>query len=192
MSKISEVHQQTWLDKLSDILLREPKDKEQLMKLLRDAQQRNLINKYALYMLEGVLSVPEKTVKSIMIPRTDMVSINIEDSHTKVISVLIDSKHSRIPCFLEEGEDIAGILHAKDVLPYLAGKEKTMEIGKLLRKAIFVPENKKLDILLKEFRNSRHHMAIVLDEYGSVIGLATIEDVLEQIVGDIIDEFESD
>ncbi len=187
-----EVHQQTWLDKLSDFLLREPKDKEQLMKLLRYSEQRNLFNKDALKMLESVLSFSELTVKPIMIPRNKMVSIKTNDNFEDIVNIVINSKHSRIPCFQEDGEEINGILHAKDILPYLVNRKESLNIKNILRKTIFVPENKKVDILLKEFKNSRNHMAIVLDEYGSVIGLATIEDVIEQIVGDIIDEFESD
>ncbi len=191
MKEITDIDNQSWLDKISELLMREPKDKSQLMKLLRDAEQRKIFNKDALSMLEGVLSVSEVTVKKIMIKRKEMVSISLDESNDSVLTKLVDSKHSRIPCFNTNFEDIAGILHAKDVLPFLIGNDKTFNIKDILRPVSFVPENKRLDVLLKDFRNSRNHMAIILDEYASVIGLVTIEDVLEQIVGDIIDEFES-
>lgn len=183
--------QQSWIEKLTELLIRAPKDKKQLTQLLRDAEHRNLINQDDLFMLEGVLNVSNETVKNIMIKREDMTSINLNDPQDKVIDILVDSKHSRIPCFNANNSEIVGILHAKDVLPFLSGKISELNVQNILRPASFVPDVKRLDLLLKEFKNSRNHMAIVLDEYGMVVGLATIEDVIEQIVGDIIDEFET-
>lgn len=184
-------HSQSWLEKISELLTREPKNKDELVDLIRDAANRQLITTDVLLMLEGIFNFANQKVSEIMINRNQMVSINIQNSFTEIIDTLIESKHSRIPCFNESNNEIIGILHAKDILPFMAKTQQT-ELLNILRPANFIPQNKRVDLLLTDFKNSRNHMAIILDEYRSVVGLVTIEDVLEQIVGDIIDEFETE
>ena len=185
----------TWLEKLGQALLKEPKDREQLTELLRNAQQRNLLDSDALSMIEGVLEVSEMQVRDIMIPRTQMVVVNNDVAPEDFLPIIIESAHSRFPVIGDNRDEVVGILLAKDLLVYFASNEKeTFNIRDILRPAVFIPESKRLNVLLREFRASRNHMAMVVDEYGGVAGLVTIEDVLEQIVGDIEDEhdFEED
>ncbi len=179
----------SWIDRLSQALMGEPKDQEQLIQFLRDAQSRDLIDGDALQMIEGVLQVAEMQVRDIMIPRAQMVIVERDASLRDLLPVITKSAHSRFPVIGDTRDDIAGILLAKDLLPYFQqGTEASFNVRDLLRPAVFIPESKRLNVLLKEFRASRNHIAIVVDEYGGVAGLVTIEDVLEQIVGEIIDE----
>jgi magnesium and cobalt transporter len=181
--------QRTWLDKLGQALLKEPKDREQLTELLRNAQQRNLLDSDALSMIEGVLEVSEMQVRDIMIPRTQMVVVNYDVAPEEFLPIIIESAHSRFPVIGDNRDEVVGILLAKDLLAYFADKERAgFNIRDILRPAVFIPESKRLNVLLREFRSSRNHMAMVVDEYGGIAGLVTIEDVLEQIVGDIEDE----
>jgi len=150
-----------------------------------------LLDADALSMIEGVLSVSETTVRDIMIPRAQMDCVSIDDEPPDFLPLILETKHSRFPVIGESKDDVIGILLAKDLLRYYAGKEG-FNVREMLRPAVFVPEAKRLNVLLREFRASRNHMAIVLDEYGGVAGLVTIEDVLEQIVGDIEDEYDFD
>lgn len=183
----------TWLERLSQALLREPQDREQLVKLLRDAEQRHLLDAQALTMIEGVLQISEMQVRDIMIPRAQMVFINHVLPLHKFLPQVIESGHSRFPVIGEDRDEVIGILLAKDLLPYHNDEQKKhFNIKDILRPSMFVPESKRLDILLQEFRRNRNHMAIVVDEYGGVAGLVTIEDVLEQIVGEIEDEYDID
>ena len=171
----------------------EPQDREQLVELLRDAEQRSLLNQDALAMIEGVLQVSEMQVREIMIPRSQMVIIERDAQLGEFLPTVISAAHSRYPVIGENMDEVVGMLLAKDLLPYTTGSEAAdFDLRELLRPAVFVPESKRLDILLKEFRSSRNHMAIVVDEYGGVAGLVTIEDVLEQIVGEIEDEHDFD
>ena len=167
----------------------EPKDREQLVELLRDAQQRDLLDPDALAMIEGVLQVAEMQVRDIMIPRAQMTVVERDASLDKILPVIIESAHSRFPVIGDNRDEVVGILLAKDLLAY-SGPDgaKNFSVRDILRPAVFIPESKRLNVLLKEFRASRNHMAIVVDEYGGVAGLVTIEDVLEQIVGEIVDE----
>jgi magnesium and cobalt transporter len=179
----------SWLDRLSQALLIEPKDREQLTLLLRNAQQRNLLDADALTMIEGVLEVAEMQVRDIMIPRSQMVVVSDDVSPEEFLPVVIESAHSRFPVIGDNRDEVIGILLAKDLLAYFTQQEReNFNIRDILRPAVFIPESKRLNVLLKEFRANRNHMAIVVDEYGGVAGLVTIEDVLEQIVGDIEDE----
>ena len=179
----------TWLDNLGRALLKEPKDREQLTDLLRSAQQRNLLDADALAMIEGVLEVSEMQVRDVMIPRTQMVVVNYDVAPMDFLPVVIESAHSRFPVIGDNRDEVEGILLAKDLLAYLVSKdEDNFNIRDILRPVVFIPESKRLNVLLKEFRANRNHMAIVVDEYGGIAGLVTIEDVLEQIVGDIEDE----
>lgn len=189
-----DTEQQThrsWLERLSKALLREPQDREQLVELLRDAEQRHLLDSHALAMIEGVLQVSEMRVSDIMIPRSQMVVVNADDSPEDFLPTIIESAHSRFPVIGEQRDEVIGILLAKDLLNFRFEDSSTrFQLRDILRPAIYVPESKRLDALLQEFRISHHHLAIVVDEYGSVAGLVTIEDVLEQIVGEIEDEYD--
>ena len=179
------------LDRLAAMLVREPADRDQLVALLHSAYERNLIEGDALSMIEGVLQVSEMRVRDIMVPRAQMDVIEIADTPDKFIPHVIATAHSRFPVIGRDRNDVIGILLAKDLLRYYAGEEE-FNVRDMLRPAVFVPESKRLNVLLREFRASRNHMAIVVDEYGGVSGLVTIEDVLEQIVGDIEDEYDFD
>ena len=181
----------TWLDRLGALLMREPEDREQLIELLRSSYERNLLDSDALSMIEGVLQVSEMQAREIMIPRSQMDVIDISESPDKFIPLVIQTNHSRFPVIEDNKDDVIGILLAKDLLRYYAGEEE-FDVREMLRPAVFIPESKRLNILLKDFRANRNHMAIVVDEYGGVAGLITIEDVLEQIVGDIEDEYDFD
>lgn len=179
-----------WLERLGALLLREPEDREQLVELMHSAYERNLLDADALSMIEGVLQVSEMQVREIMIPRSQMDVIDINDPPEKFIPFVIETAHSRFPVVDKNKDDVIGILLAKDLLRYYAGEE--FNVRDMLRPAIFIPESKRLNVLLKEFRSNRNHIAIVVDEYGGVAGLVTIEDVLEQIVGEIEDEYDFD
>jgi magnesium and cobalt transporter len=180
----------TLLERLSALLMRKPEDREQLLELLRGAFERNLLDSDALTIIEGALQVSDMQVRDIMVPRAQMDVIDIADAPEKIIDIAIEAAHSRFPVIGENRDDIIGILLAKELLRYFAGKE--FDLRDSLRPAVFVPESKRLNVLLREFRASRNHMAIVVDEYGGIAGLVTIEDVLEQIVGDIEDEYDFD
>lgn len=189
----TEPMQRSWFERLSQVLMGEPKDREQLVELLRDAEQRNLLKPDALAMIEGVLQVSEMQVRDIMIPRSQMVVIDRDAELDEFLPMVIEASHSRYPVIGENKDEVIGMLLAKDLLPFTAGgKSQSFELREILRPAVFVPESKRLDVLLKEFRSSRNHMAIVVDEYGGVAGVVTIEDVLEQIVGEIEDEYDFD
>jgi magnesium and cobalt transporter len=178
------------LERLSHFLLHEPEDREQLLTLLHGAYENSLMDADSLAMIEGVLQVSEMQVRDIMIPRSQMDVIDITDSPEAFIPHVIETAHSRFPVIEDNKNDVIGILLAKDLLRYYAGED--FEIRDMLRPVVFIPESKRLNILLKEFRSNRNHIAIVVDEYGGVAGMVTIEDVLEQIVGDIEDEYDYD
>ena len=185
----SESAQRSWLERLGQAFSGEPQDREQLVELLRDAQRRSLLDIDALAMIEGVLQVSEMQVRDIMVPRSQMVVVERDVPPEEFLPVIIESAHSRFPVIGESRDEVIGILLAKDLLTYFsAGRKGAFQVRDVLRPAVFIPESKRLNVLLKEFRASRNHMAIVVDEYGGVSGLVTIEDVLEQIVGEIEDE----
>jgi magnesium and cobalt transporter len=178
------------LERLSIFLLRKPEDRAQLIELLHSAYERDLLDADALSMMEGVLQVSERQVREIMIPRAQMDVIDISEPPEKFIPFVIQTAHSRFPVIDGEKDNIIGILLAKDLLRYYAGEE--FDVRDMLRPAVFVPEAKRLNVLLRDFRSNRNHIALVADEYGGVSGMVTIEDVLEQIVGDIEDEYDFD
>jgi magnesium and cobalt transporter len=183
----------SWLERLGDLVNREPKDKEQLMVILRDAEDRDLLSAEMLSMIESVLQVSEMQVREVMIPQSQMIAVKSDSTLEKLLPMVIESGHSRFPIIDDTSNEVLGILLAKDLLKYFFNKvSQEFNIKEVLRPAVFVPESKRLDILLKEFRVKRNHMAIVIDEYGHVSGLVTIEDVLEQIVGEIEDEYDID
>lgn len=185
----------SWLERITTALLGEPKNRAQLIELLRDAEHRELLDADQLAMIEGVLQVSEMRVTEIMVPRTKMVVIQKDFPIEKILEEAINSGHSRFPVMGENRDEVVGILLAKDLLPIAVEYQKSsfsqFNIKELLRPAFFIPESKRLDVLLKEFRYHRNHLAIVVDEYGGIVGCVTIEDVLEQIVGEIEDEHDT-
>ena len=192
-SSPNSTRQISWLDRLGQMFSREPKDRGELIELLREAQERNLFDSSAQAMIEGVLQVSELQVRDIMIPRSQMVVVDEEHNVQDMLPTIIESAHSRFPVIGDSRDEVVGVLLAKDLLRFLSeNNQEEFNIRDILRPAFIVPESKRLNILLNEFRNSRNHMAIIVDEYGGVSGLVTIEDVLEQIVGDISDEHDSE
>jgi len=183
-------HKPSLLDRLSALLLREPEDREQLIELLHSSYERHLFDSDALSIIEGALSMSELAVRDVMVPRAQMDMIDIADLPESFVPLVLETAHSRFPVFEGERDKVLGILLAKDLLRYYAGED--FDLRDMLRPAVFVPESKRLNVLLRDFRANRNHMAIVVDEYGGVAGLVTIEDVLEQIVGDIDDEYDYD
>lgn len=180
-------------DRIGSMISSEPRDRVRLVEILRGAQARELIDPEALTMLEGVLNVAEMQVRDIMVPRAQMEVVRRDATLEEILPEVVASAHSRLPVIVDNRDEVAGILLAKDLLRFSAsGAEESFDMQEILRPAVFVPESKRLNVLLKEFRLSRNHMAIVVDEYGGVAGLVTIEDVLEQIVGEIEDEHDVD
>ena len=185
------VERRGWLSRLKQQMSGEPQDRAALLEELREATERGLVDADALEMLEGVLAVGELQVRDIMVPRSQMAVVERDAPPEQLLPVVVESGHSRFPVIGEDRDQVAGILLAKDLLRYYSeGGREEFDIREVVRPAVFVPESKRLNVLLKEFRKNRHHMAIVVDEYGGVAGLVTIEDVIEQIVGDIADEYD--
>ena len=182
-----------WLTRLNTILAGEPKNRDQLMDILRDAEDRDVLSAEMLGMIERILQVSEMQVREVMIPKVQMVVVEKDNTLEELLPIVINSGHSRFPVLDPMGKEIVGMLLAKDLLKYYFNREKNVfNLSEIIRPAIFTPQSKRLDILLREFRVNRNHIAIVLDEYGHVAGLITIEDVLEQIVGEISDEYDID
>jgi len=188
---MTEHPKRSLVERLSALLMREPENRGELLNLLHAAHEKNLIDADALSMIEGVMQVSEMQVRDIMVPRAQMDLIDIDDTPDRFIPHVIATAHSRFPVIDRDRDDVIGVLLAKDLLRYYAGEEE-FNVRDMLRPAVFVPESKRLNVLLREFRANRNHMAIVVDEYGGVAGLVTIEDVLEQIVGEIEDEYDLD
>jgi len=181
----------TLLERLSAFLTREPEDREELLQILHGAFEHKLLDADALSIIEGALQVSEMTVRDIMIPRAQMDVVSIDDDPEQFIPFIMETRHSRFPVIGENKDDVVGILLAKELLNFYANRE-AFNLRDTLRPVVFVPESKRLNVLLRDFRANRNHIAIVVDEYGGVSGLVTIEDVLEQIVGDIEDEYDFD
>jgi len=171
------------IDRFSTLLLREPDDRSELLKLLHGAHERNLVDAEALTIIEGAITVAEMTVRDIMVPRQQIQTISAGLPLAQTIRKTIDSGHSRLPVLGEDDDDVRGIVLAKDLLRSIGNSNFRLEDW--LRPAMFIPESKPLNVLLREFRVSHTHMALVIDEFGSLAGLVTIEDVLEEIVGEI-------
>jgi magnesium and cobalt transporter len=178
------------LERLSAMLLRTPDDREQLLMLLRQSQERDLLDADAVSMIEGVLQVAELCAGDIMVPRTRMDVVDMSRPLDELLAQVIRTGRSRLPVIDGDRDNVVGILHAKDLIRLYAGRSGT--VRELLRPATFVPESRRLNLLLRDFRANRTHLGVVVDEYGAVAGLLTIENVLEQIVGDIADEFDVD
>lgn len=181
-----------WLRQIGMSLAGPPRDRDELVAVLKEAQENGLLDIDALWMMQGVLKVSEQQVRDIMIPRSQMVVVESDAAAVDVLSSAIESGHSRFPVIGESRDEVVGILLAKDMLQLAeSGNDgDNFELGSVLRPAVYVPESKRVNVLLKEFKASRNHMAVVVDEYGGVAGLVTIEDALEQIVGDIDDEYD--
>jgi magnesium and cobalt transporter len=178
----------SWLDRIGSMLSGEPSTRDDLVELLRDVQADGLIAADTLKMMEGALTVSELSVGDVMIPRSQMVMLSADEKFIDLMKHVVESGHSRFPVHGDDKDEILGVLLAKDLLRGVVADNGPGTIHELLRPAVLIPESKRLDVLLREFRQSRNHMAIVIDEYGGVAGLLTIEDVLEQIVGEIDDE----
>lgn len=183
----------SWLERLSDAFTGEPKDREDLLNVLKDAQEKNILDSEAFKIIEGAMNVSEMHVRDIMIPRSQMVSLEADETIREWLGKIVDSGHSRFPVLGENSDEVVGVLLAKDLLGLglqtgfdLADMQKRLKT--VIRSVNFVPESKRLNVLLKDFRSNRNHMAVVVDEYGQTAGLVTIEDVLEEIVGEIEDE----
>lgn len=181
-----------WFKQFASFLYLEPVDRDALIDLLRKSEQRNLLDPDALLMIEGALHVSEIQVRDIMVPRVQMIVIENDAAPEDILSVVVESGHSRFPVVGDNNDEIVGILLAKDLLNYYANPEEEFDIKDMMRPTVFIPESKRLNVLLREFRTSRNHMAIVIDEYTGVAGLVTIEDVIEEIIGEIEDEHDLD
>ncbi len=182
----------SWLERLGQALSSEPRNREELIEELRTAQANGLLSADTLAMMEGAITVTQQSVGDVMVPRAQMVSIDVESPYLDVVKIAVESGHSRFPVHGEDRDEVLGILLAKDLLRAVAEDRRPETLRELLRPAVLIPESKRLNVLLKEFRLTRNHMAIVVDEYGGVAGLVTIEDLLEQIVGEIDDEYDDE
>lgn len=183
----------SWIDKITTALTGEPTDTKSLLELLRNAEQDQVLDADALSIIEGALQVSSMQVRDIMIPRSQVVTVSSKLPVNELVELVTHASHSRFPVIGDNVDNVMGILLAKDLLPLLLdSSSERFDIKDVVRPATFVPESKRLNVLLREFRETRHHMAIVIDEYGSVCGAVTIEDVLEQIVGEIEDEYDVD
>lgn len=187
----NSVKSRSWLERLSSMMGREPQNQEQLMEILRDAEERDILSSEMLGMIERILQVSEMQVREVMVPKAKMVMVDKDVSFDELLPLVIESGHSRFPVMNPNEGNIIGVLLAKDILKFTFNNEAVeFNIADIIRPPIFTSQSKRLDILLREFRINRNHLAIVLDEYGHVAGLVTIEDVLEQIVGEIDDEYD--
>lgn len=193
MSEDRSGQQKSWLNKITQVFSDEPRSREDLLTDLRQATDDNLLDTEALTIMEGAMQVSDMQVRDVMIPRSQIVVVEAEQTPKEFLPVIISSAHSRFPVIGETPDEVLGILLAKDLLPLiLEGNLEQFDLQSRIRPATYIPESKRLNILLKEFQVTRNHMAIVMDEYGGVSGLITIEDVLEQIVGDIVDEHDDE
>lgn len=188
--KQDETKKHHWQEKLSNLLKPKIRNQVELIEQLRSACQARIIPNYSLRMIERVINVSSEHVRDVMIPRSKMTVVNHDDVIKNVIPTIIDAGHSRFPVVGEKKEEIIGILLAKDLLGFTSQQQEQVKVEAVIRPAVFIPESKSLNVLLDEFRLKHNHLAIVVDEYGSVSGMITIEDVLEEIVGDIEDEYD--
>lgn len=185
----SQTTNKSWLERIGQMFQGEPNSEEELVEFIQDAGDRELIDPYTQDMIYGVLNVSRKRVRDIMIPRSQMVVLELSHTIEKTIEIMTKSSHSRFPVISEDKDNVEGMLLAKDIIPLTLNPDiEQQQIEKIIRPCLMVPESKKVDTLLREFRAKRYHMAVVVDEYGGVSGLVTIEDILEEIVGEIEDE----
>lgn len=184
----TDKHEKSWLDKLLHAFSDEPRSRDELLEIIKDAADNKLLDQDALSIIEGALDVSSLQAREIMVPRSQIIAVRLEDSPQEFLPQVIESGHSRFPVIGEGLDDIKGILLAKDLLPLTLNGTENFNLETILRPANIVPESKRVNVLLREFRENRYHMALVMDEYGGISGLLTIEDILEEIVGDIEDE----
>lgn len=184
----SDKHERSWLDKVLHAFSAEPKSRDELLEIIKDAADNQLLDQEALSIIEGALDVSSLQAREIMVPRSHIVAIRLVDSPQEYLPQIIESGHSRFPVIGENIDDVKGILLAKDLLPLALKGTDNFNLETILRPANIVPESKRVNVLLREFRENRYHMALVMDEYGGITGLLTIEDILEEIVGEIEDE----
>lgn len=187
-SSHTEKHEKSWLDKLLHAFSDEPRSRDELLEIIKDAADNKLLDQDALSIIEGALDVSSLQAREIMVPRSQIIAIRLDDSPQDFLPQVIESGHSRFPVIGETLDDIKGILLAKDLLPLALNGTENFNLESILRTANIVPEGKRVNVLLREFRENRYHMALVMDEYGGISGLLTIEDILEEIVGEIEDE----
>ncbi|GGY67195.1 ion transporter [Cellvibrio zantedeschiae] len=187
-SSHTEKHEKSWLDKLLHAFSDEPRSRDELLEIIKDAADNKLLDQDALSIIEGALDVSSLQAREIMVPRSQITAIRLDDSPQDFLPQVIESGHSRFPVIGETLDDIKGILLAKDLLPLALNGTENFNLESILRTANIVPESKRVNVLLREFRENRYHMALVMDEYGGISGLLTIEDILEEIVGEIEDE----
>src|SRR5690606_14885689 len=180
--------ERSWLDKLLHAVSVEPKSRDELLDIIKDAANNKLLDQEALNIIEGALDVSSLQAREIMIPRSQIVAVRIDDTPEELLAKVVESGHSRFPVIGESLDDVKGILLAKDLLRLTLAKDEPFNLEQVLRPANIIPESKRVNVLLREFREKRYHMALVIDEYGGISGLLTIEDILEEIVGDIEDE----
>lgn len=183
-----EKQDRSWLDKLLHAFSAEPKSRDELLEIIKDAANNKLLDQEALSIIEGALDVSSLQSREIMIPRSQIVAVRIDDTPQELLAKVVESGHSRFPVIGESLDDVKGILLAKDLLRLTLDKTQEFNLEQVLRPANIIPESKRVNVLLREFREKRYHMALVIDEYGGISGLLTIEDILEEIVGDIEDE----
>ena len=193
---VEEGQEKSWLERITHMFNAAPTTKQDVLELLSQAETRAIIDQEAFSMFEGALRVSDMQVREIMVPRPQMVVVNIDASLEEIVGILVASSHSRFPIVGESNDELHGMLLAKDLLPWMLkhvqGEAGDFEVKAVMRDIFIVPESKRLNVLLQEFREQRRHMVAVIDEYGGVAGLVTIEDVLEEIVGEIEDEFDTD
>jgi magnesium and cobalt transporter len=183
-----EKQERSWLDKLLHAFSVEPKSRDELLDIIKDAADNKLLDQEALSIIEGALDVSSLQAREIMIPRSQIVAVRIDDTPQELLAKVVESGHSRFPVIGESLDDVKGILLAKDLLRLTLDTTQPFNLEQVLRPANIIPESKRVNVLLREFREKRYHMALVIDEYGGISGLLTIEDILEEIVGDIEDE----
>lgn len=182
----------TWVEKIGQAFTHQPRDRDELLDTLRDSRDNGIVDADALAMMEGALDVSETQVRDAMIPRSQMVVVHVDSNIDEYLPRIVESGHSRFPVIGEDKDEVIGILLAKDLLPHVAPGGPSIDLASIIRPAVVIPESKRLNVLLRDFRVSHNHMAIVVDEYGGVSGLITIEDVLEEIVGEIDDEYDEE
>ncbi len=182
----------TWVEKIGKAFSSQPRDRDELITLLKETCEHGIIDADALAMMEGAIEVSETQVRDAMIPRSQMIVVHYDSDLDEFLPQILESGHSRFPVIGEDKDEVVGILLAKDLLPHLASGGEQFDLAETIRTAVVIPESKRLNLLLRDFRSSRNHMAIVVDEYGGVSGLITIEDVLEEIVGEIDDEYDEE
>lgn len=184
--------ERSWLDRVLSTFSAEPKSREELLEIIKEAAENKVVDAEELEIIQGALDVADQQVREIQIPRSQMVVVNIDAQASELLPMVIESGHSRFPVVGESTDDVRGILLAKDLLPLVLNGTENFSLDNVIRPATIIPESKRLNVLLREFRENRYHMALVIDEYGGISGLVTIEDILEEIVGEIEDETDED